>query len=489
MTVTLLQIFSLFAAFICGIVICWLIMRSKLNLIINNEKAEISSALQLSEQKCEKLKEYSLKAHKNLKKFEQHNLHYIEKNKALTAEAAIAQQLKLHLQEKQQDIEALKQQLADIEKQHTNAQTTIAELMTAQKHMQKSADEKLALLNDSKDELKQQFTHLANDIFDEKDKKQAQHNKARLDAILEPFNKQLNEFKTKVEQIYHNDGQKHASLITEIKNLRELNQQLNKEAINLTTALKGDNQMQGTWGELILEKVLQKSGLRKGHEFDIQASFSNQQKTLRPDVIVHLPHNHDIIIDSKVSLIDYEKYISAASEHKKQQALKQHISAVKKHVKNLSDKDYSNIKDINTLDFVLMFMPIEAAFTAAFDHNEQLLNEAFNRKIIIVTPTTLLATLKTIENLWRFEKQNIHARAIADKAGNIYDKLRGFVEDIEKLGKQLDSTHKTYHDAMNKLTLGKGNLINQAQQLLDLGVKVKKEIPKTLLQQSEIDKS
>ena len=489
MNITALQIISHAAAFVCGAIICWLLMRSKWRLLIQHEQTKADSALKLSEQQCEKLQEFSLAAHKNLKKLEHHNRQYIERNKALTAEAAIAQQLKRQTQEKQQEINDLRHKLSTSEQNHNTAQTTIAELITASKHQKHNAEEKLQLLHDNQAALKEQFVLLANDIFEAKQKHHTQQSRQHLDAILNPFNKQLQDFKDKIEQTHHHDGQQHAALLVEIKNLRELNHKLNKEAVNLTRALKGDKQKQGAWGELILTKALEQSGLREGHEYHTQTSFNNQQKqTFRPDAIIHLPHGHDVIVDSKVSLVDYEQYVSTAAEQDKQQALKQHINAIKQHIKGLGDKDYSSLKGIDTLDFVLMFMPIEAAFVLAIDHQPSLLNDAFEHKIIIVTPTTLLATLKTIENLWRYEKQNVHAREIANKAGLIYDKLRGFVEDIEKLGKQLDSSQNTYHEALNKLTQGKGNLVNQAQQLLGLGVKVKKHIPDTILQQSEIDK-
>ena len=236
--------------------------------------------------------------------------------------------------------------------------------------------------------------------------------------------------------------------------------------------------------------MLEQSGLRKGQEYETQGGFRDTDNNiLKPDVIIHLPQEKDIIVDSKVSLIAYEKYASAESTKEQEAALSDHMEAIKNHIKTLSEKDYSSLSGVKTLDFVLMFIPIEPAFMIAFQKNDKIFVDAFSSKIIVVTPTTLLATLKTIENLWRYEKQNQNARDIADRAANIYDKFRGFIEDIEKLGKQLDTTQSTYHDAVSKLTRGRGNLINQAQQLLDLGVKVKKEIPKSMLEKAEIERS
>jgi DNA recombination protein RmuC len=263
---------------------------------------------------------------------------------------------------------------------------------------------------------------------------------------------------------------------------------MNQEALNLTRALKGDKKSQGNWGEMILETVLEKSGLRKGIEYETQGAFRDENNALfKPDVIVRLPEDKDIIIDSKVSLLAYERHCSTQDDAERIAALKQHTEAVRTHIKSLSSKDYSGLKGLRSLDFVLLFMPIEAAFIAAFQADERLFTDAFEHKIIVVTPTTLLATLRTIENIWRYERQNENARAIADKAGIVYDKIRGFVEDLDKLGKQLSTVHMTYDGVMNKLTQGHGNLIRQASSFVDLGVKVKKTIPKSMTERAGIE--
>jgi len=487
MNINLQQLLIFSGAFVLGILAFWLYIRSRTQLIIENEKSKLSTELKLYQQKLEKLQEYYVRLNKSAKQREQDNTHLAENNKNLITELAVSKQQLLRLKEVQDEIFQLKQVLKEKEKEHLKSQTIIAELQTLNTQQQKSADEKLALLNETKEELKTQFKSLANDIFEEKDKKFSAQSKQKLDAILNPFSKQLDDFKKKVDDVYHDEGKQRASLITEVKNLRELNQQLNKEARNLTQALKGDKKLQGNWGELILERVLEQSGLRKGHDYQTQGGFRDADNNiLKPDVIIHLPQEKDIIIDSKVSLIAYENYASAESEKDKKLALKAHLDAIKSHIKTLSEKNYSALPGVKTLDFVLMFIPIEPAFMVAFQQNDQIFVDAFSSKIVVVTPTTLLATLKTIENLWRYEKQNQNARDIADRAANIYDKFRGFIEDIEKLGKQLDTTQSTYHDALNKLTRGRGNLVNQAQQLLNLGIKVKKDIPKSILEKSEI---
>ena len=487
MSINIEQILIFCAAFLFGVIVYWLFVRSKTNLIIENEKAKLSTDLQLNQQKLEKLQEYYIKLHKTAKEHESYNTKLRVDNKSLETEVAVSKQQLHRLKEVQDENFNLKQQLTDKDSENVKSQTTIAQLQTLNTQQQKAADEKLALLNETKEDLKVQFKTLANDIFDEKDKKFSAQSKEKLNAVINPFSKQLDEFKKKVDDVYDNEGKQRASLITEVKNLRELNQQLNKEAKNLTQALKGDKKLQGNWGELILERVLEQSGLRKGHEYETQGGFRDAENNLlKPDVIIHLPQDKEIIVDSKVSLIAYEKYASAETEAQKRKALNEHLEAIKNHIKSLSEKDYSSVSGVKTLDFVLMFIPIEPAFMVAFQKNDKIFIDAFSSKIIVVTPTTLLATLKTIENLWRYEKQNQNARDIADRASNIYDKFRGFIDDIDKLGKQLDTTQSTYHDALNKLTRGRGNLVNQAQQLLNLGVKVKKEISKSMIEKSEI---
>ena len=488
MKLDLQQLIIFIGAFTLGVSVYWLFMRARIKLIIENGKAHLSTDLLLCQQKLEKLQEYYVKLHKKNKYFEQNNVLLMEQNKGLSTDIAVMKQQLSRIKEMQDEISGLKALIVETNLENVKSKTTIAELQTLNSQQQKTSDEKLALLNETKRELKDQFKTLANDIFDEKDRKFSQQNKQKLDAILNPFSQQLNDFRKKVDQVYQHEGEQRATLLTEVKNLRDLNQQLNKEAINLTLALKGDKKIQGNWGELILERVLEQSGLRKGHEYETQGGFRDiDNNILKPDVIIHLPQNKDIIVDSKVSLLAYERYSSASTKEQQLAALNEHVKSVANHIKTLSEKDYASLEGIKTLDFVLMFIPIEPAFMVAFGHNEQLFSDAFNRKIIVVTPTTLLATLKTIENLWRYEKQSQNARDIATRAGNIYDKFRGFIEDMEKLGKQLDTTQSTYLEALNKLTRGRGNLVNQAQQLLDLGVKVKKEIPQSVLEKSEID--
>ena len=399
----------------------------------------------------------------------------------LSINIAVADEKIKHLQGVESDLKQYQQLL-------TTAKTKNAELQTRIAEQERSTLEKLKLLQDAEIQLKTQFENLAGKIFDDRSKQFAEQNKTSLDHIVMPLREQLGEFKQRIETVYDYENKDRISLREEIISLRRDTAKMNQEALNLTRALKGDKKTQGNWGEMILEKVLERSGLRKGIEYETQGAFRDDDNRLfKPDVIIHLPDNKDVIIDSKVSLLAYERYCSAEDDQERIIAIKQHTSAVREHIKTLSDKDYSSLHGIKSLDFVLLFMPIEAAFVAAFQTDERLFTDAFEHKIIVVTPTTLLATLRTIENIWRYERQNENARAIADKAGIVYDKIRGFVEELDKLGKQLSTVHTTYDGVMNKLTQGQGNLIRQASSFVDLGVKVKKSFPKNIANQAGLE--
>ncbi len=399
----------------------------------------------------------------------------------LSTQLAVSEEKLKHLTQQDTEYKALQQLYLETKNAHIELKTRLHEQL-------KNADEKLALLKDSETRLSTQFENLASKIFEERNKQFTEHNKISLDHIVKPLREQLGEFKQRIETVYDNENKDRVSLTEQIKLLRTETAQMNKEALNLTRALKGDKKTQGNWGEMILESVLERSGLRKGIEYDTQGAFRDEDNRLfKPDVIVHLPEEKDIIIDSKVSLIAYEQYCVAENDIERSQYLKQHTDAVRNHIKGLSAKDYSALKGIRSLDFVLLFMPIEAAFIAAFQADERLFTDAFEHNIVVVTPTTLLATLRTIENIWRYERQNENAKLIADKAGVVYDKIRGFVEDLDKLGKQLSTVQGTYEGVMNKLTHGNGNLIRQANSFVELGVKVKKTLPKHINQQAGIE--
>ncbi len=391
----------------------------------------------------------------------------------------------------------LHRQSKELQEQNNNLDQLIAEksgldrdnarLSTELKEEIRRSEESLQNLNDTKKELQSQFENLANQIFEEKTKSFADQSKANLATILTPFKEKIAEFEKKVTEVYTTEGKERHSLIKEVQRLQELNQKIGEDAENLTKALKGDSKTQGTWGEIILERILEESGLRKGIEYDTQGGFRDAEgKLLKPDVIVHLPENKDIIIDSKVSLIAYEKYMRADNDNDRDRAVKEHLISINGHLKGLESKKYDELPGVKSLDFVLMFVPIESAFMLAIDKDSEIFRKAFDQSIMIVSPSTLLVTLRTIQNIWRYEHQNKNALEIADKAGNLYDKFVGFVTDLEKIGDQIENTRKVYDGAHNKLTSGKGNLISRAQSLIDLGVKSRKQLPDSVLQEAEV---
>jgi DNA recombination protein RmuC len=386
------------------------------------------------------------------------------------------QQLEAEIQEKETELDELVSLRTELERDKSRLSTEL-------KEQARYTEEKLQDFNDTKKELQAQFANLANQIFEEKTKTFADQSKANLATILTPFKEKIAEFENKVTEVYTTEGKERHSLIKEVQRLQQLNQQISEDADNLTRALKGDTQTQGAWGEIILERILEESGLRKGIEYDAQGGFRDAEgKLLKPDVIVHLPEGKEIIIDSKVSLIAYERYVRAEEETDKEQAVKDHLLSINAHLKGLESKKYDELPGVKSLDFVLMFIPVESAFMLAIEKDNEIFRKAFDQNIMIVSPSTLLVTLRTIENIWRYEHQNKNALRIADEAGKLYDKFVGFVDDLEKVGSQLETTRKSYEAAHNKLKSGRGNLVSKAQGLIDLGVKSRKQLPPALVE-------
>ncbi|HJU46357.1 MAG TPA: DNA recombination protein RmuC, partial [Chitinophagaceae bacterium] len=381
------------------------------------------------------------------------------------------------------ELSALQKELEQSRFQHSRAeegkyllQTTVAK---NEQELKTERDEKLRLtshlshlkaensnlqqrLDDQKQELQnlqqtfaKEFENLANKILDEKSRKFTEQNKENINQILKPLGEKIKEFEEKVQKNYDTENKEKASLKTEILRLYDLNQKMTTEAQNLTRALKGDNKAQGNWGEFILESILEKSGLVKNREYVVQQNFTTEDgRRLQPDVVVSLPENKTLVIDSKVSLIGYEKFCSAEDEALRVMASREHINSVRSHIKGLSDKSYQKLYQIKTLDFVLLFIPIEPAFALAVQQDMQLFQDAFDKNIVIVSPSTLLATLRTVASIWRQENHNRNALEIAQKAGDLYDKFNGFIEDMIDVGKKLDGSKKSYSDAMKKLTEG-----------------------------------
>jgi DNA recombination protein RmuC len=339
--------------------------------------------------------------------------------------------------------------------------------------------EKQALLEESKHLMKVEFENLVNKLFAQSSQK-SNHN---LDLVLKPLKEQLNSFTARINEVYNDETKQRSSLLTEIKNLKELNNQISQDAINLTKALKGENKTQGDWGEMILEGILEQSGLRVGKEYSVQSSYEDEnQKRVRPDVILHLPQNKDIIIDSKVSLNAYIQYVQSEEKQDKQNAIKELEKSFLAHIKGLSNKRYENIKELRSLDFVLMFVPIEGAFLLTASQNNNLFKTAFDNNIMIVSPSTLFVTLRTIQNIWQYEYQNENAQYIAQKAASLYDKFVLFLESFEKVGKSIDSAKESYDTALNRISQGKGNVVSRVEEFKEMGVKPSKNINQNLLE-------
>ena len=335
-----------------------------------------------------------------------------------------------------------------------------------------------------------EFENLANKILDEKSNKFTEQNKENLQNILSPLQDKIHLFEKKVEDTHKESIDYHAALRQQILGLREMNLQMSKETINLTKALKGDSKMQGNWGELVLERVLEKSGLEKGREYEVQQAFTTADgNRVFPDVVINLPDGKKMIVDSKVSLTAYEKYSNEEDEELKANYLKEHVTSIKRHVEQLGTKNYQDLYQIESPDFVLLFIPIEPAFAMALNEDTSLYNKAFEKNIVIVTPATLLATLRTIDSMWTNQKQQENALEIARQAGALYDKFEGFVADLIKIGKKIDESKVEYAGAMNKLVEGKGNLISSVERLKKMGAKAKKALPDTILNRADKDEN
>lgn len=349
-------------------------------------------------------------------------------------------------------------------------------------------------LNEQKEEIEKlqekftkEFENLANKILDSKSEKFTKQNVEKLDVILKPLQEKIAKFEKKVEDTHKESIDRHAMLRQQIIGLKELNEQMSKEAVNLTKALKGDSKSQGNWGELVLERVLEKSGLEKDREYFVQSSFTTEDgNRVLPDVVLHLPDNKKMIIDSKVSLTAYERFVNEEEKPQQEEFLKEHIASLKKHIDQLSEKNYQDIYQIESPDFVLLFVPIEPAFAVAINSDNNLYNWAFEKNIVIVTPSTLLATLRTVDSMWNNEKQQQNALEIATQAGRLYDQFVNLTEDLIKVGNQLKTVQGSYDGTMKKLT-GQGNLVRKVEALKKLGIKQKKYINEKLLKRAEED--
>jgi len=379
--------------------------------------------------------------------------------------------------ELQQQRTSLQQELKTLQLEYTELKSLSEARQAAFDEARKGHEEKLEALQSAEKRLQEQFENLANKIFTQKAESFTTESKSRLDALLTPLKDQIEGFKKQVTDQYVKEGQERASLKTEILGLKALNQQITEDAAALTRALKGDNKQQGNWGEVVLERILKESGLREGHEFETQVSVRNELgKLQQPDVVVHLPNDKDVIIDAKVSLAAYERYFNSDDEDERARYLKEHVNSIRTHIKTLGAKDYQELEALKTLDYVLMFIPVEPAFLLAVDADPELVTLALNQNIMLVSPTNLLVALRTINNIWQYEYQNQNAQKIAQHAAKLYDKFAGFVGDMEKIGKSVEATQKHYDAALNKLSSGRGNILRQVEQFRQLGVQPSKRL-------------
>lgn len=360
-----------------------------------------------------------------------------------------------------------------------------AEMRTALEKERSSAEEKIVLLQQAREDLSNQFKALANDILEQKSKAFTEQNQSSLTALLNPLREKFGEFQQKVENLQKDGIAGRSELKSQIEGLRTLNERLSQEAQSLVTALKGSSKTQGDWGEFVLEKLLESAGLREGHEYRVQSSFTRDDRSrARPDVILDLPGNRHLVIDAKVSLGDYDEYCAADAEAARNAALQRHITSVRNHIRELSQRNYQSLYALNSLDFAILFVPIEPAFMLALAHDGKLWQEAWDRSVLLVSRTTLLFVLRTVAQLWRQEQQNRNVQEIVRRGGELYDKLAAFAKDLTDVGKSLDSARQSYDDAYRKLASGRGNVIRQAEMLKKLGVQSSKSLPLVLVEQA-----
>lgn len=405
-----------------------------------------------------------------------------ERNAGLRATADRLPGLQSELKETADKLEAANRTLADLKESFGRQNAELTERLAAE---DKGAAEKLALLEHAKDALSNQFKTLANDILDEKSKRFTEQNQTNLNAVLDPLRTKLREFQDKVEQVHIDGGKERFALTVQVRQLVALNQTLSEDAKNLTSALKGSAKSQGTWGELILERILETAGLQRGREYVAQELQSAEDgRRLQPDVVIFLPEERHLVVDSKVSLVAYERCASTELEDERVTALKQHLESVRNHVKALGDKNYQDLYKLKSLDFVLLFVPIEPAFMLAIANDRDLLMNAWRRNVLLVSPSTLLFVVRTVAHLWRQEAQSRNVQEIAARGAELYNKLAGFASDLSKVGDGLKSAQGAYEDAHKKFCEGRGNVIRQAEMLRDLGVKPAKHLPRQMLERS-----
>lgn len=399
----------------------------------------------------------------------------------LNSELKVKEERLNHLSE---DLRVYKEELSRKDNELINLQRNLAGRESDLKHLNERLTENKKEVEDLQSKFKIEFENLANKILEENTGKFTKQNKENLDAILNPLKDKIQQFEKKVEETHKKDIEDRASIQERIKNLVETSNQISEDAKNLTKALKGDSKTQGNWGELILESILEKSGLVKDREYFVQQSYKDEKGSrYQPDVIVKFPDNRNVIIDSKVSLTAYERFVAAEDKNQQEKALNEHLLSVKNHIKELSEKKYQDLVDINTLDFVMMFLPIEPSFLIAIQKDPELWNFAYQKGIILISPTNLIAVLKMVTNFWEQDRQNKNVMEIARQSGALYDKFLGFVADLQDIEKKLDAAKAAQQNAIKKLAFGKDNLVGKVERIKKLGAKTEKELPKELFEE------
>lgn len=402
------------------------------------------------------------------------------------------QQLELKLEKERtqrqaEDITSLNDQLREEREQVLRINSENATLEANYDNLAKRLVDQKEELTALQDKFTAQFKNLANEIFEEKSQKFTHQNKTNLDELLKPLGQKLTDFERKVELTHKDHVERNVALREQISGLSELNKRMSQEAENLTRALKGDSRIQGNWGELVLERILEQSGLQKDREYYTQESIKTEEgRRLRPDVIIRLPDNKNLVIDAKASLISYDRYVNAENDEDRERFLKEHLLSVKTHIRSLANKSYHQLFETGTLDYVLMFVPIEAAFALIIERGGELYNEANGLNIVIVSPATLIATLRTVASIWKHEYQNRNALEIARQGGLLYDKFKSFVDDLVKVGQTLSTTKNTYDEAMKKLVSGKDNLVRKTERLKELGAQASKSIDEKVLNRANV---
>ncbi len=479
------QLWFLLGGLAAGALLGWLLNQLRLSARLQTETAaqqqELSRVQNQLEQASIRLKE----ANEQVVRQEQKIIELTQRcNKSELELATAAEQIEQKKQ-LQTRIEQQEQRLLELQDNLRHEHAIAADLKARLEASQQETTEKVALLREAKEQMKLEFQSIAQQLLEEKSAKFTLQNKTHLGELLTPLREQLGDFKKKVEDVYDKESRDRVSLLQEILSLKELNTKMSADAINLTRALKGDAKAQGNWGEMVLERVLEASGLQRGREYETQGSFINEAgQHLRPDVVVRLPEDKQIIIDSKVSLTAWERYCSSDEDIAPDIHLKAHIESLKTHIKQLSGKNYPDLYGINTPDFVLMFIPVEPAFLKALEVDSDLFSHAFDRNIMLVCPSTLLVTLKTIHSIWRFEYQNRNALEIATQAGLMHDQFVLFLESLDDVGDKLGKAQIAFDTAKKRLSTGRGNIIRRVHQLEVLGAKAKKKMGEPLLEEA-----